>query len=71
MNRQKLLSPKDLSDIYNIPIRRVYWWISQGMITYTKKGRFVLIPELEFQRDLENHTHRQITEEQIIMNENK
>ena len=66
---EKYLSPKQISNLYGIPLGRIYWWINQGQITYTKKGRSVMIPQNEFQRDLENHTHRQITEEQINMEE--
>jgi len=60
---KKYLSPKQLEEKYGIPKGRIYWWIREKRIFYTKIGKSVMIPDKEFKKFLDMNTIKPIYED--------
>lgn len=54
-NRDKKLSPKELSTIYGINLATIYYWIRFKMIAHYRIQKKILISQSEFENFLENH----------------
>jgi len=54
--QNRYLSVKKIEEIYAINPNKVYWWVRNGKIIYTKIGKTLLIPEVEFRQFLERNT---------------
>jgi len=67
---KKYLSPREIQELYGISISKIYWWIRERKITYSKIGKSILIPQTEFERFLDNNTIQPIYEEDFVFPEN-
>jgi len=50
------LSVKKIQEIYAIDPVKIYWWVRNAKIVYTKIGKTLLIPETEFREFLKANT---------------
>lgn len=63
------LSPRQVHELYGISLSKIYWWVRERKITYSKIGKSVLIPQKEFERFLDNNTLILIDEDDYVIPE--
>jgi len=63
------LSPKQIYKQYGIETNKIYWWVRERKITYSKIGKSVLIPQKEFEKFLDNNTLKPIDEDDYVIPE--
>jgi len=54
--QNRYLSVKKIEEIYGIDPGKVYWWVRNSKVIYTKIGKTLLLPETEFRQFLESNT---------------